>query len=243
MKPRRGEAPHTSREPEGPDCNRADERKPAEHSNQAEPARGTPWLELSAADLERASRLVSVRLRASREEAFDAVVDALIKLNERGARADDPTAYLATTAVNVLRDLWKRRRERPASAASDADDRPRGVLRSAEALSITQEHGAQVRLAREDETRWRRVTLQRSLDGLPARDREVMMRHYFQGVPLEAMDRERGEKSGTHKLRLHRARNRLRELLKSDPTAWESLLESLRDSPECGEETGRGATR
>lgn len=238
MRPKHGTTPRT-------DCAPAINADSAttESLTRPTPPACTLWLELPMADLESAGRTVKTRLRTTSQEASDAVVDALIKLTERGARADDPPAYLATTAINLLRDRWARRKEVPASSANESNTRRPPGLSSAENLSITQEHGVQVRLAHEDETRWRRVMLQRSIDALPARDRDLMVRHYFQGVQLEALDRQHGEKRGTHKLRLYRARNRLREVLKSDPTTWQSLLESLRDPPDGEANTGRGPGR
>lgn len=234
MKPKLGAMPQTNCAP----ATKADSAASESLTRPAQPV-CTLWLELRVEDMESASRIVKTRLRTTAQEASDAVVDALIKLAERGARADDPPAYLATTAINLLRDRWARRKEVPASSANESNTRRPPGLSSAEDLSITQEHGVQVRLAHEDETRWRRMTLQKSMDALPARDRELMVRHYFQGVQLEALDREHGDKRGTHKIRLYRARNRLREVLKSDPVAWQSLLESLRDPLDGEANTGR----
>lgn len=240
MKPRHGTRPPTECANEAATN---DNSAPSESAGMSAPPTRTLWLELHMSELESASRIVKTRLRTTSQEAFDAVVDALIKLTERDASADDPPAYLATTAINLLRDRWARRKEVPASSAHDSNTRRPPGLSSAEDLSTTQEHGVQVRLAHEDETRWRRVMLQRSIDALPARDRELMVRHYFQGVQLEALDREHGEKRGTHKLRLYRARNRLREALRSDPTAWQSLLESLREPLDGIANTVRGPGR
>lgn len=201
------------------------------------------WLHLPASEIRRAARYVCLRLPVTSQDAYDAVVDALLKLDARNSPAEHPAALLATTAANLLRDKWARPRQEPVSTLSDPKRRSRSGLQSSEEMSVTHEHGTRAEFAREEETRWRSKAIEQVLARLPHQERELVICHYFQGVPLETIDRARGDKSGTSKSRLHRVREKLRWLMKSDPVAWRGIVESLEDPPPPEDRSMRGPGR
>ena len=61
-----------------------------------------------------------------------------------------------------------------------------------------------------------RDALESFLTALPAEDRAIMLRRYYDGEPIESIARETGLRAGTVRVRLHRLRERLREHLESN---------------------------
>ena len=61
-----------------------------------------------------------------------------------------------------------------------------------------------------------RDALESFLSALPAEDRAIMLRRYYDGEPIESIARETGLRAGTVRVRLHRLRERLREHLESN---------------------------
>jgi RNA polymerase sigma-70 factor (ECF subfamily) len=60
------------------------------------------------------------------------------------------------------------------------------------------------------------VDVQRSLLRLPARQRAVVVLHYFEDRPVREVAELLGVEEATVKVHLHRARSRLRQLLGED---------------------------
>jgi RNA polymerase sigma-70 factor (ECF subfamily) len=61
-----------------------------------------------------------------------------------------------------------------------------------------------------------RDSLESFLMALPAEDRALMLRRYYNGDPIEEIARDVGLRAGTVRVRLHRLRERLREHLESN---------------------------
>jgi RNA polymerase sigma-70 factor (ECF subfamily) len=128
----------------------------------------------------------------SRAAAEDAVCEALSRAWERsehGEMIESLGAWVTTVAMNLTRSRWRRiLAERRARARMDP---PRGELPDAEAA----------------------LDLRRALAGLPRRQREAIVLHYYLGHEVNEVARVLDVTAGTVKTNLHRARKALaREL-------------------------------
>jgi RNA polymerase sigma-70 factor (ECF subfamily) len=101
---------------------------------------------------------------------------------------DDPEAWVRSVAFNLARSRW-RRLTRAAGAG-------RGVRREETTGPDTGN-----------------VALMIAISGLPADEREVLVRHHLLDLPVTEVASELGVPVGTVKSRLARARNRLAESL------------------------------
>lgn len=139
-------------------------------------------------------------IAGSRAAGEDAVQEALARAwerSERGERIESLGAWVTTAATNLARSRWRRlraerrARERIVSMAAGAPGTAEGPGRSAELA----------------------MDLRRALDGLPKRQREATVLHYYLGHDVAAVARLLGVSDGTIKTSLHRARRALGEAL------------------------------
>ena len=128
------------------------------------------------------------------ETAHDIAAEAFTRLMSRWSVANDPHAYLYKTAVNLLRDHWRRaQRERRALGFVAAGQRD------------------------PDDRADRRSDLRAMLEPLPAHQRTAILLHYFAGFSVREVSLIVGRPEGTVKSDLFQARARLRaELSSSD---------------------------
>lgn len=132
----------------------------------------------------------ALALLGSREEAQDAVQDALVKYLEKRPALENEAherAWLLRVTINLcksrLRSPWRRRRV------------PLGEL-----MGVTEE----------DRTAFD------ALDALPVKDRAVIHLYYYEGYTTAEIARMTREAEGTVRSRLHRARQKLRRLLEKE---------------------------
>ncbi len=126
----------------------------------------------------------------SRAGAEDAVQEALARAwerSERGERLASPSAWVIVVATNLARSTWRRRR---------AEARARDRLGDPSAAGAAQA----------DQTD---IDVRRALDRLPRRQREVVVLHYYLGLPVADVAAAAGVSEGTVKTSLHRARRSL----------------------------------
>jgi RNA polymerase sigma-70 factor (ECF subfamily) len=119
--------------------------------------------------------------------AHDIASEAFTRLLGRWTAAADPRAYLYTTALNLIRDLW-RRNERERQAISNA----------ASAIRPSPPPAPELRLL---------------VESLPLRLQQVVVLHYFADLSVDATARALGIAPGTVKRNLFDARARLAALL------------------------------
>jgi RNA polymerase sigma-70 factor (ECF subfamily) len=119
------------------------------------------------------------------EVAHDVAAEAFVRLLGRWTTVNDPRAYLYTTALNLIRDRWRRsERERVAlgkvvtSAAAGPDPTPAPELRML-------------------------------VEALPRRLQQVVVLHYFADMTVESVARALGVAPGTVKRDLFDARAKL----------------------------------
>jgi RNA polymerase sigma factor (sigma-70 family) len=128
---------------------------------------------------------------ASMASAEDAVCEALARAWERSARGeriDSLGAWVTTVAMNLARSRWR-------SLLAERRARSRLQVRPDEP-----DHDAA-------------IDLRRAIGGLPARQRQVLLLHYYVGHDVARVARLLGISVGTAKSSLHRARRKLsREL-------------------------------
>lgn len=133
----------------------------------------------------------------SRAAAEDAVHEALARAwarMERGERIDSLKAWVTTVATNLVRSRFRRlRAERRAR-------RRLGVEPVGTPGGGTEE----------------RLDLRRALEGLPERQREVVVVHYYLGFSVAETAEATGTSEGTVKKALHRARETLARALGED---------------------------
>lgn len=175
------------------------------------------WLAMPVVDIESAAERVKARTRVSGDDAYDVVIDALMKLAKRKTQSHRPIALLVKTAMNMLYEQWKRPRL-PLAGSAERRRHEAGVS-YLEQLPDRSEEEPGEEMLRDEEAQWRRRLIRESCNKLRSRDRTLIEEHYYGQKALHEMDRQRGEPEGTAKSRLHRARARLRSALKSDPTA------------------------
>lgn len=117
---------------------------------------------------------------------------------------DDPVAWLRTVTVRqALRTRDRRAREVPRAepqAAAGADVGP-SARSSAPAI---------------DDEATSRLTVQHAIAALPARQRAVVVLHYLEGLPVAEVANLLGVATGTVKVQLSRAREKLRTALGDD---------------------------
>lgn len=132
-------------------------------------------------------------IAGSRAAGEDAVQEALARAwerSERGERIESLGAWVTIVATNLARSRWRRlwaerrARERMSAQAEQAGGPPEQAM-----------------------------DLRRALEGLPRRQREATVLHYYLGHDVAGVARLLGVSEGTIKTSLHRARRALAEAL------------------------------
>jgi RNA polymerase sigma-70 factor (ECF subfamily) len=127
------------------------------------------------------------RMIGDDEAAHDIAAEAFVRLLGRWTTVTDPRAYLYTTALNLVRDRWRR------------NERERAALRkTASALSTAAAPAPELRMV---------------VEGLPKRLQQVVVLHYFADLPVDAVAHALGVAPGTVKRDLYDARAKLLALL------------------------------
>jgi RNA polymerase sigma-70 factor (ECF subfamily) len=120
--------------------------------------------------------------------AHDIAAEAFARLLGRWSTVHEPRAYLYTTALNLIRDRWRRsERERVA------------IRKTAAAAAVTAEPAPEIRML---------------VESLPRRLAQVVVLHYFADLPIDGIARQLGIAPGTVKRDLYDARAKLAALLK-----------------------------
>ncbi|HWZ60233.1 MAG TPA: sigma-70 family RNA polymerase sigma factor [Gemmatimonadaceae bacterium] len=101
------------------------------------------------------------RLTGDPDMAKDFAQDTFVRLHRRGALPDDPRAWLATVATNLVRDHQRQARRRAELVVQFASDAAQpSETPAADAMMLVREARSQVRSA---------------LDALPERDRMLLL--------------------------------------------------------------------
>jgi RNA polymerase sigma-70 factor (ECF subfamily) len=127
------------------------------------------------------------RMVGDEDVARDIAAEAFVRLLGRWSTVTDPRAYLYTTALNLIRDRWRR------------SERERNALRRTATAAAAQAAPA--------------PELRMLVESLPRRLQQVVVLHYFADMPVDAVARALGIASGTVKRDLYDARARLARLL------------------------------
>jgi RNA polymerase sigma-70 factor (ECF subfamily) len=128
------------------------------------------------------------RMVGDDEVAHDIAAEAFARLLGRWSTVNDPRAYLYTTALNLVRDRWRR------------SERERVALRkTATAAAVAAEPAPEIRML---------------VESLPRRLAQVVVLHYFADLSVDSIARQLGIASGTVKRDLYDARAKLQALLK-----------------------------
>ena len=138
-----------------------------------------------------------------RADAEDVTQRAFVKAWEELPRLRDAGAFpswLNRIAVNLARDVIRS----PAARATSRDD-PEPVLERAEGVSGAPANGV---LAQE-----RDAEVQRAIGSLPEHQREVVVMHHLEGMPVQEVAEQLGLALGTVLSRLARGRETLRRKL------------------------------
>ncbi len=163
-----------------------------------------------AGDVERYAVLVAryrdrygryaARMLGSRDAAEDAVQDALVRAFDRLADCREPAKFGGWLFL-ILRNRCfaeRRKRQREGRLLENGDEAVAGPERSDGAVERRERVGA----------------LQRALGELTPEQREAFVLKHVEGMPYEAIARLTGATVASLKMRMHRAYDRLRELLK-----------------------------
>jgi RNA polymerase sigma-70 factor (ECF subfamily) len=128
------------------------------------------------------------RMVGDDEVAHDIAAEAFARLLGRWGSVSEPRAYLYTTALNLVRDRWRR------------SERERIALRkTATASAVAADPAPEIRML---------------VESLPRRLAQVVVLHYFADLPIDAIARQLGIAPGTVKRDLYDARAKLATLLK-----------------------------
>lgn len=170
---------------------------------------------------ERVIYAVCLRLLRDQQLAEDASQDTFLRAYRSLERFDGSAfrPWLLRIATNRCYDLLRYRRRRPAESldAQLVEEEPAWV--SSEARADDPE-----RMALNQDLR---LQLERALAALPDDQRLVVILHDIEGYRYDEIAAIVGATLGTVKSRLSRARSRLRDLLRADPSARE-LLDGMR---------------
>jgi len=144
-------------------------------------------------------RMASRHLR-NEDQARDVVQQTFVQVH--AARFDFQQGrpfrpWLFTIAMNVIRQVWRRRRRRK---EVDEERAPTPVATSDTSEPLFLGERAQL--------------LRAALEELPSSQREVVELHWFQERPFAEVARMVGSTEGAVKVRAHRAYNKLREVLR-----------------------------
>lgn len=132
------------------------------------------------------------RMVGEEEVAHDIAAEAFSRLLGRWSSVADPRAYLYTTALNLIRDRWRRgERERVA------------IRKTVTTLKTSAEPAS--------------PELRLLVEGLPKRLQQVVVLHYFADMSVDSVARALGVASGTVKRDLYDARQKLLVLLEETP--------------------------
>jgi len=142
----------------------------------------------------------AARMLGSRDAAEDAVQDALIRAFDQLAACREPAKFAGWLFLILRNRCFAERRRWPREGRplEDTDEaiagpgRPDGKLEKAE----------------------RARALERALLELTAEQRDVFVLKHFEGLSYEEIGRTTGASVASLKMRMHRAYDRLRELLK-----------------------------
>ena len=129
------------------------------------------------------------RMIGDDETAHDIAAEAFVRLLGRWTTVTDPRAYLYTTALNLIRDRWRR------------GERDRAALRKVA-------HATDLQAAPAPELRM-------LVESLPRRLQQVVVLHYFADMSVDAIARSLGIAPGTVKRDLYDARAKLAALLET----------------------------
>jgi RNA polymerase sigma-70 factor (ECF subfamily) len=136
------------------------------------------------------------------EDALDAVQETFVKTFLAAARWDgsaEAGPWLSRIAINVAIDRWRRNRRRQATFAPLPEDD--------HAIALAAEQSSPEGAVRRRELRGR---LGRALEGLPERQRAVVVLRHYHGMSLEEIATALDMSLGTVKSSLHRALHRMR---------------------------------
>jgi RNA polymerase sigma-70 factor (sigma-E family) len=136
-------------------------------------------------------------LCGDRERAEDAVQEALVKVYKRWSKLDDPLAYARTTTVNATRDDWRR------------SARQQRIGAALQRFPVPDPSEPQEQLLQRD-------ALMTAMDGLPRRQREVLVLRYGSQLSEAETASVLEISVGTVKSQCSRALARMRELLSTD---------------------------
>lgn len=120
-------------------------------------------------------------------QAEDAVQEAMAKAWGRTVAPDDLAAWVLTVALNHTRSAWRRDRRLRSTAVP-------------EQVTAGTDHA-------------RDLDLRAAVDGLPRRQREAVVLHYYLGFDVRDTAACLGVAEGTVKTALHRARAHLNRVL------------------------------
>lgn len=127
------------------------------------------------------------RMTGDEEVAHDVAAEAFVRLISRWDRVDEPRAYLYTTALNLIRDRWRR------------SERERAMLRRTRTQELSSPAPA--------------PELRMLVEQLPRRHQQVVVLHYFADLSVDQVAKALGVASGTVKRDLFDARAALHRLL------------------------------
>jgi RNA polymerase sigma-70 factor (ECF subfamily) len=127
------------------------------------------------------------RMTGDDEVAHDIAAEAFVRLLGRWSTVTDPRAYLYTTALNLVRDRWRKsERERVA------------IRKTVTTLNTMAAPAPELRML---------------VEGLPKRLQQVVTLHYFADMSVDSVARALGVAPGTVKRDLYDARAKLAALL------------------------------
>jgi RNA polymerase sigma-70 factor (ECF subfamily) len=128
------------------------------------------------------------KMTGDSEVAHDVAAEAFARLLARWSRVEDPRAYLYTTALNLIRDRWRR------------SERERTALRRHRTTTPVTTPAAT-------------PELRMLVEALPRRHQQVIVLHYFADLPIAQVAAALGVAVGTVKRDLFDARATLGRLL------------------------------
>jgi RNA polymerase sigma-70 factor (ECF subfamily) len=130
------------------------------------------------------------RMLGDDEAAHDIASEAFVRLMGRWTAVTDPRAYLYTTALNLIRDRWRK------------SERERAAYRKTVTTLATAAAPA--------------PELRMLVAGLPKRLQQVVVLHYFADMTVDQVAKCLGVASGTVKRDLYDARAKLLMLLEDE---------------------------
>lgn len=170
------------------------------------------WKDIDEKTQANVIRVLMHEMHIPEDEARGALHAAAANLISRQTVPRNPQALLIKAAINLVKSekMRQSRYRQLAIVSGNGNEEEEGQEES----TYDPEDPNDVNEVEETEATHRTAQeVREALDHMPERERELLKGVYFEGEAPQVIDQQRGNRTGTAKLQIHRAKKRLRRIL------------------------------